>query len=372
MNEHSHGKFDFNQRPFLVIWESTRACDLACVHCRASADPKADPDELNTAEAVKLINDVRELDVPIFIFSGGDCLKRTDLYELINYTHSKKIKAGAIPAVTPNLNESVIRKMKANGLSQIAFSLDAANAEEHDSFRRTTGVFDHTLKCVQWANELQLPVQINSLVNIHNLDRLSELMNLIEGLDIVFWEVFFLVPIGRGKEIPLLDAEKFDRAFEKIYEFSQRVPFITKITEAQHYRRYSYEKSLARDGLSVSRTDPSSRPAPIDLSRVRGPKGSIGQAPHGVNSGKGFAFISYRGDVMPSGFLPISAGNIREQSLKSIYQNHPLFRSLRDSSLLRGRCGICSYKDICGGSRARAYSLTGDYLAEDPCCSYQK
>lgn len=361
--------FNFNEKPFLVIWETTRACDLACVHCRASADPQVAPDELNHDEAIRLIDEVSQMGTPILIFSGGDCLKRKDLFRLIAHARTLRLRTGAIPAVTPALTKLRLREFKDAGLDQIAFSLDAANAKDHDAFRRTDGVFERTIECIEQANQIGLRAQINSLLNVHNEGQLDGLMNLMERFDVVFWEIFFLVPVGRGHMLPLMSADKFEEAFEKIYEFSSRVNFIIKITEAPHYRR-CYEQEVSKQNLGrLKENDPID--LPDCLGRAQGPGGSIGRAPAGVNAGKGFMFVSHRGDVMPSGFLPVSAGNMRKSHLADIYQSAPLFRTLRDTSLLKGRCGICPFKGICGGSRARAYAMTGDYLAEDACCLYR-
>ncbi len=362
--------WDFNERPFLVIWETTHACDLACVHCRAEAVPEADPEELTTTQAFKLIDDVKEMKTPILIFSGGDPLKRKDLPELIRYAKTKNLRAGAIPAVTPLLTHEKIQLLKDSGLDQLAFSLDASTPEEHDAFRRVSGVFQRTMDSIHFANQIGLPLQINSLINVHNTEKMDKLIGLIEGLDIVFWEVFFLVPTGRGKDIPLLTASKFDEAFEKIYQLSRRVKFVTKVTEAQHYRRFVHEKEASSHAEASANGDGKIE-MPASLRKRVGPGGTIGHAPQGVNSGKGFVFISYKGDVMPSGFLPIKAGNVKNQSLADIYRNAPIMKELRDVSLLKGKCGPCEYNEICGGSRARAYAMTGDYLAEDPCCSYE-
>lgn len=364
-----HG-FDFNERPFLIIWETTRACDLACVHCRASADPNPAPDELSHEEAIHLIDEVKAIGTPILIFSGGDPLKRADLPDLIRYAKSLKLRTGTIPAVTPNLTYEKMKVLKEAGLDQIAFSLDAARAEDHDVFRRVDGVFKRTLESVKMANELGLAVQINSLVNVHNQEKFEELITLVESLEIVFWEVFFLVPVGRGKELPLMSAPKFEEAFEKIYALSKRAPFLIKITEAPQYRRFYIEKELEAQGVDLKKVRQGLIDLPEYLKKASGPKGSIGRAPSGVNSGKGFIFISHQGEVMPSGFLPIPSGNIRKESLSKIYREAPMMKKLRDTSLLKGRCGICPYKEICGGSRSRAFALTGDILAEDPCCDY--
>ncbi len=363
--------FDFNERPFLVIWETTHACDLACIHCRASAEPEAKPGELTHDEALDLIRQVREMNTPILIFSGGDPLKRKDLPELIRYAQSLGLRTGAIPAGSPLLTDDRIREFQTAGLDQIAFSLDAANAADHDAFRKVEGVFDRTLKSIATANRLGLAVQINSLINLHNLERLEPLIELVRTLDIVFWEVFFLVPLGRGNELTILSGAKFEEAFEKIYALNKQSSFVIKVTEAPHYRRFCIEKEMVSAGLDPRTAPLEKLELPEYLRKVNGPRRSIGHAPQGVNSGKGFLFISCEGEIMPSGFLPISAGHMRRDRLADVYRQSQLFKTLRDTSLLKGRCGICAYKDICGGSRSRAYAMIGDYLAEDPCCAYQ-
>jgi len=363
--------FDFDQKPFLVCWETTSACDLACVHCRASAQSEPAPDELNFEESMRLVREVHEMGTPILIFTGGDPLKKKGLNDLIRYAKSLGLKTGTIPAVTPLLTEGKIRELKEAGLDQIAFSLDAPNAADHDAFRKTPGVFMKTLESVKIAKSLGLASQINSLINVHNTRQLDEFIALVESLPIVFWEVFFLVPTGRGADLNLLSAAKFDEAFEKIYALQKRVRFVIKVTEAQHYRQYVFEQKLKEQGIDPRTIDLSQVTLPELLRRAEGPGGSIGLAPKGVNSGKGFLFVSSRGEVFPSGFLPLKAGDVRKSNLSEIYRNSPLLKELRDPSLLKGKCGICPYRDFCGGSRSRAYAVTGDYLAEEPCCSYQ-
>ena len=362
--------FDFGQKPFLVIWETTHACDLACLHCRASAEPEALPGELNHEEARELIRQVRDMGTPIFIFSGGDPLKREGLAELVEYAKSVGLRTGAIPAASPLLTKAKVLDLGRAGLDQVAFSLDADNAEEHDAFRKTAGAFERTLEAIRYAQEAGMAVQVNSLINLHNLEQFDRLIAFIRQLNIVFWEVFFLVPTGRGIDLSVIAAAKFEEAFEKIYQLNRTAPFVIKVTEAQHYRRFCIEKGLLEKGLSVSGLDPSVLELPDYLRRAVGPRQSMGHAPSGVNSGKGFLFVSCQGDIFPSGFLPISAGNVRTQNLEATYRTSPVFLKLRDTSLLKGRCGICPYREICGGSRSRAYAMTGDYLAEDPCCAY--
>lgn len=355
-----HDEMDFNQKPFLVIWETTRACDLACLHCRASAQPLPEPDELTTAQGKLLLEQIRDSGAPLVVLSGGDALKRPDIFELIAEAKRLRLRVATIPAVTSSLTPEVFKKFKDAGLDQIAFSLDDADPAVHDGFRRTPGVFAKTLEAVKLAREAGLGVQINSLINIHNQDRMEPLMDLVKQLDLVFWEVFFLVPMGRGKDVELMSAELFEKAFAKIYQFGKNVPFIIKVTEAPHYRRYfmtQENKVTAEKVPLLGKVHSSGRPI------VRQHAGK-------VNSGKGFAFVNYRGDVFPSGFLPVKTGNILDRPLGDIYRNHPVFKELRNESLLKGRCGLCEYRDICGGSRSRAFALTGDYLGEDPACGY--
>jgi AdoMet-dependent heme synthase len=328
------------------------------------------PGELNYEEAVLLIDEIADIGTPVLIFSGGDCLKRPDLPQLIHYAKSKGLRTGAIPAVTPLLTADRMRELMDSGLDQIAFSLDAATAKEHDSFRRVEGVFERTLEAMEEANRLGMHVQINSLVNVHNENQLTNLFDLIGMFHIVFWEVFFLVPTGRGQGVPMMDPQRFETAFEKIYSFNQGVDFIVKITEAPHYRRFCRQQESLRARFLKSCCEIGEK-MPDDFSGRRASEKRIGRAPEGVNSGKGFAFVSSQGDVMPSGFLPISAGNIRRGSLSEIYRNSTIFKDLRNTALLKGRCGQCPFKSMCGGSRARAFALTGDYLEEDPCCAYQ-
>lgn len=363
--------FDFRRKPFLVCWETTSACDLACVHCRASAQPEPASDELDLDQSMELVRQVHEMGTPILIFTGGDPLKKKGLNDLICYAKSLGLKTGAIPAVTSLLTEEKILGLKEAGLHQIAFSLDAPNAADHDAFRKTPGTFNRTLESIKFANSLGMATQINSLINVHNTRQLDEFIGLVDSLPIVFWEVFFLVPTGRGADLNLLSAEKFDEAFAKIYALQKRVRFIIKVTEAQHYRKYVLEQKLFERGVDPRTLDRGGIELPELLRRAEGPNGSIGLAPSGVNSGKGFLFVSSRGEVFPSGFFPMKVGSVCEDLLKDIYQNAPVLKELRDPEKLKGKCGVCPYKDFCGGSRSRAYAVTGDYLAEEPCCSYQ-
>lgn len=354
---------NFDEQPFIVIWETTQACDLACVHCRACAQPLRDQLELSTAEARKLVDDIADLQAPVFVMTGGDPLKRPDIFELVRYCRERGVRASLTPSATPLLTREAIQKLRDSGLARLAISLDGSTAELHDNFRKVAGSYDCTLNAVRWARELGLGVQINTTITRHNLHDLDNLIALMERLDIVLWSVFFLVPTGRGSSIDLISAEEFEQVFEKLYQTAQRVSFDIKSTEAQHYRRFLLQKR-------IEDRKPGSGRKLLPFLGVNSADG-IGRAPKGINDGKGFVFVSHRGEVYPSGFLPISGGNIRTQSLADIYRNSPLFRELRDESLLEGKCGRCEFKEVCGGSRARAYALTGNAFAEEPCCVYE-
>ena len=355
-------RFDLDERPFIVIWETTQACDLACVHCRACAQPLRSTLELSTDEAKHLIHEVAALRAPVFVLTGGDPLKRPDIFELVEYASTHGVRISLTPSATPLLTQEAIHKLKQCGLARLAISLDGPSGEIHDAFRRVRGSYDWTLRAVCCAREIGLPVQINTTITRHNLQYLDSMIAVLEQLDIALWSVFFLVPTGRGSAIGLISAEEFEQVFDQLYQTSRRVKFDIKSTEAQHYRRFLLQRRTEEkrkgNGKSLA---PMLRTSTAD---------GIGRAPRGINDGKGFVFISHIGEVFPSGFLPVSAGNVRKQSLTELYRHSPLFVSLRDSKNLKGKCGICEFREICGGSRARAYATTGDVFAEEPCCAW--
>jgi radical SAM protein len=360
---------NFDLTPFIVIWETTQACDLACRHCRACAQPLRDQEELTTSEAEDLIAQVAELKASLFVFTGGDPLKRADIFHLVRHAAQSGIKPSLTPSATPLLTRAAVEQLRDAGLARLAVSLDGASAATHDAFRGVTGSFERTLSAVRWARELGLPVQINSTVTRANLPEFEALVERVRHLDIALWSVFFLVPTGRGRLDDLLSAEEFEAVFARLYALARELPFDIKTTEAQHYRRYALQQRTAarRGGARPAATgaSPSEHPLPA------GTQDGIGRAPRGINDGKGFVFISHRGEIFPSGFLPLAGGNIRHQSLANVYRNSELFRALRDSSRLEGKCGVCEYREICGGSRSRAYAITGNPFAEEPCCVYQ-
>jgi len=305
----------------------------------------------------------------VFVLTGGDPLKRPDIHELVQYAHQRGVHTSMTPSATPLLTKEAIAGLKQDGLARLAVSLDGSNAEIHDAFRRVPGSYQRTLDAIRWARELDLPVQINTTITRRNLDDFDSMVRLLETLDIVLWSVFFLVPTGRGQTTDLVRAEEFEMMFEKLYQTSTRVKFDIKTTEAQHYRRFLLQRRAEerRQGLASATTSVAAAQA---FPAALGGDG-IARAPRGLNDGKGFVFVSHVGEVFPSGFLPLAAGNIRKQRLADLYRDSPLFRTLRDTSQLKGKCGACEFKEICGGSRARAYALTSDVMAEEPCCVYE-
>ena len=361
---------DFAKAPFLVIWETTQACDLACSHCRASAQSLRNCDELTTAQGFALLAETAAMGTPVFILSGGDPLKRPDLMDLVREGKRLGLRMGTIPAATPALTPTVVRQLKEAGLDQMALSLDYPRADLHDGFRGVPGAFNKTMAAVEWAHQCGLPLQINTTLWAGSAPFLSEMAELVERLGAVFWEVFFLVPVGRGEVLDGVAANQCEELFAILYAIQKKSHFIVKVTEAPHYRRYVAQHESESSGKQYQ-GHPGAVPMPDMLRRSEGPGHTVGLAPHGVNAGKGFVFVSHTGEVYPSGFLPVSAGNVRSQSLAEIYRDSALFRTLRDPDALHGRCGRCEYRTFCGGSRSRAYALTGDFLATDPWCGYQ-
>jgi radical SAM protein len=360
---------DFRRAPFLVIWETTQACALACRHCRASARPWRDPFELSTAEGKDLIEQVAGMGTPLLVLSGGDPVNRPDLFDLVRHAKACGLRTATIPAATTDLTEELVHRLKDASLDQMALSLDFPTAAQHDAFRGVPGAFEKTLQAAAWARAAQLPLQINTTVCGDTVPFLEEMAALVERLGAVFWEVFFLVPTGRGSELQGLPAEECERVFDLLYRTQKKGGFVVKVTEAPHYRRHVAQRERRLQG---EHGRPSGAVAmPALLTRSEGPGHTVGLAPRGVNAGNGFLFVSHVGAIYPSGFLPLSAGNLRTTRLDDAYRGSDLFLALRDPDRLKGRCGACEFRFICGGSRSRAYAMTGDFLETDPWCTYQ-
>jgi AdoMet-dependent heme synthase len=358
---------DFNKDPFIVIWELTRACQLKCLHCRAEAQYKRDPRELSFEEGKKLIDQIHELNNPMLVFTGGDPLMREDVFDIAKYAIDKGVRVSMTPSATPNVTKEAIEKAKEIGLARWAFSLDGHTAEIHDHFRGTPGSFDLTMERIKYLHEVGLPIQINTVISRYNYDYLDEMAKLIEELDCVLWSVFFLVPTGRGQEKDMISPVEHEKVFRWLYDLSKRVKFDIKTTAAQHYRRVVIQQKTRE---AKERTEDIQYLDALTQQGLTGSIDGLGRAPKGVNDGNGFVFISHVGDVYPSGLLPVKAGNVREQSLGEIYRESPIFQALRNPDMYKGKCGQCEFRYVCGGSRSRAYAMTGDYLESEPFCVY--
>ena len=364
----SRRNLDFDSAPFIAIWETTQACDLACQHCRACAQPLRNPDELTTAEAKALMDRLREFGPIVFVFSGGDCFKRPDIVELVGYGAQLGLRMGITPATTPLATKELLAELKAVGLTRLAVSLDGSNAAIHDEFRQVQGSFEHGLRILREAQEVGLTTQVNTVIRKANVDDLDAMTALMTTLGVVFWEVFFLVPMGRAKAEDVASAEEFEEVFHRLYDLSKTAPFDLKATAAPQYSRVVMQRKRAE--LAAGASDGEDVSDVMTRGMHYSQRDGIGRA-RNVNDGDGFVFISHTGDVMPSGFLPIPCGNVRDADVIDLYRSSPVFRQLRDRTLLGGKCGVCGYRDACGGSRARAYAMTGDFLAEEPFCAYE-
>jgi radical SAM protein len=353
---------DFDQAPFTIAWEVTRACAYTCVHCRADAQHQPDPNELTTEEAYQLIDRLAEFGSPILIFTGGDPMMRRDLFDLITYATEKGLRCSLTPTATALPTVDRLQKAKQAGIRRIALSLDAPRPEIHDDFRKVVGSWQRTMDILHRAQEVGLSIQVNTTVAKHNADILPEMVPFIEQVGAVQWSVFFLVPTGRAMVAQMISPAEHERIFNWLYDLSKTASFDIKGTAAPMYRRVAIERRKAEDN--------GGKPVTFQGAGFQYADG-LNRPTKGVNDGNGFLFISHTGSIEPSGFLPISAGNVRTDNVVKVYRNSKLFQDLRDYSKLKGRCGICEYRDVCGGQRGRAYGVTGDYLQTDPACAYQ-
>ena len=344
----------FASAPMIVYWELTTACGLACRHCRATAMPDPAPGELSTAEAIGLLDEITRFGEPMphVVMTGGDPLRRGDLDLLIAAGQERGIGVSLAPAVTPLLTRERLAQLRDAGVQAISLSLDGPTAESHDGLRQVTGTFEATLTALEWAGELGLPVQINTLVSADNAGELPAVYELLTRYTLLRWSLFFLISVGRGSQLTELSPGEAERMMGWLWKLAADAPFQVKTTEAMMYRRVA-AKAMNKRGLTDEQiaTHPMSRG-------------------FGIRDGNGIVFVSHLGDVNPSGFLPLSVGNVRETGLVDLYRDAPMMRALRDPDQFAGRCGRCEYRMWCGGSRARAYAWTGDPLESDPLCPY--
>jgi AdoMet-dependent heme synthase len=337
-------RFVFDHAPLRVYWEVTRACDLACRHCRAAAVPDRDPAELDGAEALAVLEQIAAFGPPgpHLVLTGGDPLKRPDLFDLIAAARARGLKVSVSPSATPLLTRGTIGRLRAAGVDAISLSIDGSTPERHDAFRGFRGTFARTLAAAHAAGDVGLPVQINTLVAAETLSDLPEIYALARGVGAARWSLFFLVTVGRGSVLQPVTAPEAEAVMGWLVALSARGRPVVTTTEAPHFRR---------------------------VVQQRGGRGA-GHA-GGVRDGNGVLFISHTGDVTPAGFLPTVLGNVRRDDLVALYRDAPLLVALRDPDHFGGRCGRCEYRYECGGSRARALAATGDPLAEDPQCRYE-
>lgn len=341
---HPHER-DYTQTPLVVVWEVTQACDLACDHCRAAATKQRHPDELSTDEAVELFEDIESFSPqPYFVLSGGDPLHRPDLFELLEMAVDTGITPSITPATTPRLTRETIARFADIGVGRMALSLDGATADSHDAFRGESGTFETVIQAAETARELGLPIQINTTVTAATVGELPAIADLVEQLGARMWEVFFLVPIGRGSDLSQISPQKAREITEWLYTHSRDASYQLITVEAPFYRRVAQE-------IATESGDESPR------------VGSTG-------AGNGFVFVSHTGDVYPSGFMPLQVGNVRETPLSSIYRTAEPLQALRNREAFDGPCGDCPATQSCGGSRSRAYAVTGNPTGSDPLCPW--
>ncbi len=350
-----HNPRDYSRTPVNVYWEITRACALACRHCRAEAVPKADPLQLSFDEGVQFLKQITEFGEPLpqLILTGGDPLERPDLYEIIDEARRLGIGVSITPAATPALTREVLVKLQEHGVEGLGLSLDGCTAELHDSIRGVPGTFDRTIQAMHWAKEIGMPLQVNTLAAAETVEGIPAIYELLKACGVARWSLFFLISVGRGKVLQPLSPEEGEELMGWVYRTSKIAPFIVATTEAPSYRRVALEHMRA-EGMTGEQIKRSSS--------YRG---------FGIRDGHGIVFVSHTGEICPAGFLPLVVGNVRKDRLVDIYRHAPTFEALHDPSHFEGRCGACEYHAICGGSRARAFEATGSALESDPFCTHE-
>jgi radical SAM protein len=343
---------DFASGPVVVFWETTKACALKCLHCRATAIPQRNPLELTTEEGFRLLDDLASGErKPIVIITGGDPFMRRDLFELLEYGKSIGLIMSVSPSVTSLITRERLKRLFDLGISRLSFSLDGSNAEIHDTFRGVAGSFDMTMDRMQDALDVGLSLQINTVVSRHTLKDLPRIAELLATYPkVVLWDVFFLVPTGRGQRDDVISPEEHEEVYRFLMELEDTAPFLIKTTLGQHYRRARLLNSLE------------------DVNDLEKIWAKVSRA--SANDGKAVCFVSHIGEVYPSGFLPIRCGNARQESVMEIYRSNPIFQELRNPDKLNGKSGRCPFRAVCGGCRARAYAMTGDHMGAEPSCSF--
>lgn len=367
-------RMDFETAPLLVFWEVTRACALKCRHCRAAAVHEPLPGELSTVEGMDLIRSLSDFGrrPPVLILTGGDALMRRDVLCLASLATFQGIPLGLAPSVTPLLTQDVIQRVKELGVRAVSVSLDGATPAIHDGIRGVPGHHQQTLTAIETLVGSGLTVQVNTAVMRENVEDLAKIAELVGSLGVQIWEIFFLVKVGRGIDVEEITPEEHEDVAHFLFDASH-YGFIVRTVEAPFFRRVVAWRRAAGEGVDAAEYFSLGPLYKLLAKELRGRLGEPASESRaqtaGTRDGKGILFVAHNGEVYPSGFLPLSLGNVRSRSIVDIYRRHPLLRSIRRAEF-RGRCGVCEYGDLCGGSRARAYAASGDPLGEDPACVY--
>jgi radical SAM protein len=348
------GHLDFDDHPLVAIWETTQACDLVCAHCRACATPHLDPRELTTSQGKQLLSAFAAMGTPLCVLTGGDPAKRADLVELVEHGAGAGLTMALTPSGTPLMTETLLRALKRAGLARVAVSVDGPTPALHDAFRGVEGSFAESLRILRQAGALGLETQINFTLSRPSLAELEAMADLTREVGAAMLVVFVVIPTGRATAALTLTADEIETALEQLARLGRDAPFQIKSTGAPQLRRILMRQSA--------------KEVPTGL--LRDVHDGVVKGPRGVTDGVGFLFVSHTGDVYPSGFLPLRAGNVKLENVGDLYRDSPVFRALRDADSLGGKCGVCPFRRVCGGSRARAFAATGDASAEDPGCSY--
>jgi len=358
---------DFNVKPILIFWETTKACDLACKHCRASAITSALPDEMNVDQSINFISQVKDFGppYPVLILTGGDIMKKDGLEIILQKTKELGIPVSMSPSATPLLNEDAFEMMKKYGVKSLSLSLDGAKAETHDWLRGIDGTFERTIRLSREIISRGFTLQINTAVFRKNVYELPYILKILIENKIKTWEIFFLIKTGRGIDREDLNADEYEDV-NNFLEFASRYGIVIRTVESPIFRRIMVERQSSEYNGGQTYKSLVEKTKEI----LGNPSGKVMGHTSNTRDGKGIIFVSHNGDVNPSGFLPLKLGNVKEKSIVEIYQDNEILRKLRDPSNFKGRCGVCEYGDICGGSRSRAYSYYGDIFQEDPRCSY--
>ena len=358
---------DYSEAPIFVCWETTKACSLACRHCRAKAIHNRQTGELTTTQAMRLIDQLLEFGepYPALLLTGGDPLERPDFFELIEYAKSKGIYVAVAASVTPRLNKTSVLHMSNLGVDVMSVSLDGALPDTHDRLRGIGGTWRTTIDVLRMSRELGLRAQVNTTVMRSNISELADIFHITKDSGAVAWEVFFLIRTGRGASLEILGAAECEEIMNFLYDAALHgIPVRT--AEGPSFRRVRIQRETGLEPSGEVYRKLTGRLRMLDGDPVCAPTFKLSH----TADGRGILFVGHQGEVYPSGFLPVHCGRVPGDSLLEIYRSHPFFRALRDPASLKGRCGSCEYKSICGGSRSRAFAEINDAFGEDPICSY--